>query len=441
MLKALPVLTLALIITSNGFSQLSVPLQQLKTHLSKPDTKVLNSTDAFFKNYDYVNKRINYLYPVYMLLMNEEKSKKVYSNAAYYDNASQLMSFTGDYKTALELSLKGYDSLSDAARNSIPPYLDSLNNIQYADAKKFIISITAGQRVVMINEAHNKPLHRAFTASLLEDMYRQGFRYLAMEALGNYPGIPLNTVTAEMGHYLGEPLGAELTRKAIQLGYTLVPYEDTAARKHSPTQRDSIQASNIYAVIQKDPTAKILVYAGYGHIEENAFNNGYIPMGAAFKKKSGIDPFTIDQTDMTEGSAFEYGRLFYDAFIERHPIQTASIAMRKNKPVKPIENDGFDLSVIHPKTIYRNGRATWYDMYGQRKEVAIKPTERNLFMVQAYYYDEYNYKKLGSLVPADQTYNFGEDGYYYIYLKPGKYKVVMRDMNYEELTTKDLDVP
>jgi len=243
-----------------------------------------------------------------------------------------------------------------------------------------------------------------------------------------------------MGHYLSEPLGAELARKAIQLGYTLVPYEDTAARKHSPTQRDSVQASNIYAVIQKDPTAKILVHAGYGHIEENAFNTGYVPMAAAFKKKSGIDPFTIDQTDMTEGSAFEYGRVFYDAFMERHPLQIASIALQKNKPFKPIENDGFDISVIHPKTIYSNGRATWYNMYGERKEVAIKPTEKNLFMVQAYYYDEYSYKKLGSLVPADQTYNYGDDGYYYIYLKPGRYKLVMRDMNYEELSTKDLDV-
>ena len=440
MFKALPAFTLALFIVSNSFSQLSVPLQQLKTYLSKPETNVLNSSDAFFKNYDYKNKRINYLYPVYMLLMNEEKSKKVYTDAAYYDNASQLISFTGDYKTALELSVKGYDSLSLAARNSIPPYLDSLKNIQFADAKSFILSITTGQRVVMINEAHNKPLHRAFTASLLTEMYRQGFRYLAMEALGNFPGIPLRDISTEMGHYLSEPLGAELARKAIQLGYTLVPYEDTAARKHSPTQRDSVQASNIYAVIQKDPTAKILVHAGYGHIEENAFNTGYVPMAAAFKKKSGIDPFTIDQTDMTEGSAFEYGRVFYDAFMERHPLQIASIALQKNKPFKPIENDGFDISVIHPKTIFSNGRATWYSMYGQRKEVAIKPTEKNLFMVQAYYYDEYSYKKLGSLVPADQTYNYGDDGYYYIYLKPGRYKLVMRDMNYEELSTKDLDV-
>src|SRR6478609_9316298 len=126
MFKALPAFTLALFIVSNSFSQLSVPLQQLKTYLSKPETNVLNSSDAFFKNYDYKNKRINYLYPVYMLLMNEEKSKKVYTDAAYYDNASQLVSFTGDYKTALELSLKGYDSLSLPARNSIPPYLDSL---------------------------------------------------------------------------------------------------------------------------------------------------------------------------------------------------------------------------------------------------------------------------------------------------------------------------
>ena len=224
------------------------------------------------------------------------------------------------------------------------------------------------------------------------------------------------------------------------MGYTLIPYEDADASRHTGTQRDSVQAANIYSYVQKDPTAKILVHAGYGHIAEEPFGDGYIPMGLAFKKLSGIDPFTIDQTEMTEGSNFEYGRIFYDNYIKKYPLQNVSVAIQKGKPLSPLENTGIDLTIIHPKTIYKNGRATWYSLNGIRTETAIKPTERNLFMVQAYYENEYSEKRLGLIIPADQTYVAAENGYYYLYLQKGKYKLVHRDINYKPIATKDLEV-
>ena len=369
-----------------------------------------------------------------------EKAIKKYTRAGFYGTASQVISFTGDYFSAIQFAVKGFDSLESSIVSGIAKHVDEFKDISHTDAKKYILDKAKDQQVVMINEAHCKPLHRAFTLSLLDDLYKQGFRYLAMEALSNYSSSSFQKIDINTGYYIAEPIAGELVRTALKLGYTLIPYEDTASSRHTGTQRDPVQAANIYKFIQKDPAAKILVHGGYGHIAEEPLGTYYIPLGLAFKKISGIDPFTIDQTEMTEGSNFEYGRIFYDNYINKYPLQYASVALQKDKPLSPLENTGFDLTIIHPKTVYKNGRATWYSLNGMRTEIAIKPTERNLFMVQAYYENEYAERYLGLKIPADQTYITADNGYYYLYLQKGKYKVVHRDINYQVLATKDIEV-
>ncbi len=47
------------------------------------------------------------------------------------------------------------------------------------------------------------------------------------------------------GYYVCEPVSGELMRKAIEIGYTLVSYEDTASAVHNANQRDSAQAANL----------------------------------------------------------------------------------------------------------------------------------------------------------------------------------------------------
>jgi len=425
-------------IAVTGSSQLSPFLKQIKNY------GVKNSLDNFdSKKIDFYNQvkgNLHYLMPLYVALLNEQKAMQKYTKAGFYGNASQVFSFTGDYFSAIQFAVKGFDSLDSSIVSGIAKHVDEFKDISHTDAKKYILDKAKDQQVIMINEAHCKPLHRAFTLSLLDGLYKLGFRYLAMEALSNYSGQSFQKVDINTGYYIAEPIGGEMVRTALKLGYTLIPYEDTAASHHTGTQRDSVQAANIYKCRQKDPAAKILVHAGYGHIAEQPVGNDYIPMGLAFKELSGIDPFTIDQTEMTDGSNFEYGRIFYDNYIEKYPVQNVSVAMRKNNPLSPLENNGFDLTIIHPKTVYRNGRATWYSLNGMRTEIPIKPTERNLFMVQAYYENEYSEKRMGLLIPADQTYVAAENGYYYLYLQKGKYKLVQRDINYKAIATKDIDV-
>jgi hypothetical protein len=95
---------------------------------------------------------------------------------------------------------------------------------------------------------------------------------------------------------------------------------------------------------------------------------------------------------------------------------------------------------MHPASTYQHNRPTWLSLNGERKVTLIQPTEKLLFFVQAFYENEYDADVINFLVPADQTYITNREGYYCLYLKPGKYKIVLRDVSYKVLATKELEV-
>lgn len=260
-----------------------------------------------------------------------------------------------------------------------------------------------------------------------------------MEAFNNYSNKYLDSLNVFTGYYTNEPVAGELVRKALQLGYRLVSYEDTLASKHSPSQRDSIQAENIYSVLLKNPSAKILVHGSYAHLSEKR-SKDFIPMAVWFKKISGLDPFTIDQTGLTEGSEMSYGRTFYDFLSEKYTITTPSVLFQNKRPFNPLEEEGYDLVIMHPPTNYVNNRPSWLAFEGERKPLLIQPTEKTLFFVQAYYNNEYDSTLLNYMIPADQTYITNKEGYYSLFLAKGKYKIVFRDVSYKIIAVKDREI-
>jgi hypothetical protein len=390
---------------------------------------------------------MHYLFPLYHGFKDEEKFRKTYGDKGFFDEMSQYFAFAGDYRTALQYLVRSYDSIDDATRRKIYKTATNLPDVEHANARTYIRLAAKSRRVVMINESFSKPLHRAFTYSLLEDFYRMGFRYLAMEMLDNFANQRLSSVGLHSGYYVCEPVAGELMRKAIEMGFTLVSYEDTAAAVHNANQRDSAQAANLFKVFQKDSTAKILVHASYAHISKKRQADGYIPMGLAFWRLSGIEPLTIDQTDMTEESNFGYGRVIYQAYTTKFKISEPSIALLNNAPVNVTDKDLYDLCVIHPPSQYLDGRPTWMSLGGTRRPTYIKPPTTAVFLVQAYYQDEVanNDNTPWQLVPADQTYTpGGRDAMgkarYLLYLRKGKYKIFFRDINYQILSTLVIEV-
>lgn len=345
----------------------------------------------------------------------------------------------GDYASVLQLSKLGHDPVGDTAIGFSNKQAEIVKSIQYTDARQYILKKAAASRVVMINEAHDKPLHRVFTASLLEGLYQQGFRYLAMETLNTNRNTPLTRLNMYTGHYTCEPMGGELVRKALEIGYKLVAYEDSLAYKHGPNQREYIQASNINAILKKDSTAKILVHAGYGHISKVATED-YIPMAAYFSVISGIDPLTIDQTSLCEGSTSNDKASFYETWLKLRPVAAPVVPLQSDTAFDPFGYKLYDVYVIHPATKFHNGRPQWVNMDGWKKELPVPPAFQSLFFVQAYYANEYNDKTAGLVVPADQTYINAPNGYYYLYLRKGRYKIVFRDKLYAVLGVKEIEV-
>ncbi|HEV2539705.1 MAG TPA: hypothetical protein VGU03_08350 [Frateuria sp.] len=175
-----------------------------------------------------------------------------------------------------------------------------------ADAVEAIAGLAAPHRVVMVNEAHHDAHTRLLTLELLPRLRALGFTHLAIEALiedgdslrkRGYP------VAASGTEYLREPVYGQIVREALRLGYVLVPYDPAQS---SPQQREQSQARTLYEkVLSGDPQAKLLVHAGYAHIDKAPGRLGSVqPMAEHLHRLSGLDILSVDMTDVHEDEPY-----------------------------------------------------------------------------------------------------------------------------------------
>ncbi|GBU07594.1 hypothetical protein AwDysgo_09250 [Bacteroidales bacterium] len=168
----------------------------------------------------------------------------------------------------------------------------SIQTTKYdTEALNYLKQEIEGKQLVMINEQHWQPKHRYLGNMLLEYIYSQGFRYLAIEAIWKgqdslnirkYP-------TQKLGLYTKDPQFGNLIRNALRMGYEIIEYEQMGEN------RDFLQAKNIYdKTFKENKDAKVLVWAGIGHINEEKSEDP--KMAYHLKEMSKIDPLTIEQT-------------------------------------------------------------------------------------------------------------------------------------------------
>lgn len=424
-----------------SYSQFSLPLRELKHQLQQSRPPSYDSSELYFKL--FTKEGLIYLNPVYQLLLNSEKMKAGMGEEGFYDNASQWISFTGDYKTSNALAETERDTLTLKSKKHIEQLITSYKGSRHVDAKQHILNKAHNFRIIMINEAHHNPSHRAFTFSLLDDLYKQGYRYFAMETFNNHPFHILDRVSGDStGTYTCEPIGGELVRHALKLGYKLVSYEDTVYKAgRTSTQRDSAQANHLYQVLQKDSKAKILIHAGYGHISRKKLGE-YIPLGAALYALTSMPYLSIDQTIYSEGRNHVSGRTWYNSYIKKYPVKRPAIALKKNNEANSFDTSLYDLNVIHPKTKYKDERPDWVSLNGYRKKYVIGRSliSPNTFFVQAYYQKEMLNNKTENLIPADQTYYKTSRGEYVLYLQKDNYTLIFSDAFYNIIRTVKVKV-
>lgn len=189
-------------------------------------------------------------------------------------------------------------------RSRLPPELAIPRPPQWraAGAVDTIVELASGYRIVMVNEAHHDAHTRELTLSLLPRLRAQGFTHLAIEALDKHDaglaerGYPIQTSGSE---YLHEPVYGEIVREAIKLGFVVVAYDQLG---HSPQDRENLQARNLYKhVLAKNSSARLLVHAGYAHIDEAPGRLGKVhPMAERLHELSGLEILSVDQTDIRE---------------------------------------------------------------------------------------------------------------------------------------------
>lgn len=307
---------------------------------------------------------------------------------------SWYQTFIGDYSDALQsFSIRERPLPDDNPSPVAQPGYHAVPALTY------LPQLAKNYRVVFLNEAHNVPLTRSLTVQLLKQLRAEGFNYFAAETLYHTDtglqkrGYPI----ADSGFYTREPVYAEMVRTALKLGYKLVAYE--ADDEHTGDAREAQQAENLYRILKNDPGAKLVVNAGYAHIQEEGRFLGAQSMAEHFRGLSGIDPLTIDQTIL-----FPHGDAFMDhpyyAAIQQslHPRQPVVFINKQGKPwsLRP----GYDVSVIFPETKERDGRPTWLTLGGLRVPWYVDGNfcqDHFPCLVEARYADEGN-----DAIPADR---------------------------------------
>ncbi|HEY8559636.1 MAG TPA: hypothetical protein VIL74_04470 [Pyrinomonadaceae bacterium] len=379
-------------------------------------------------------KQNNYITPLLELRAQEAKylASPVWKGA-YLEMMTLLEGYVGNYDAAYRYENLLYETFPSSKQikeqygNELADLKSSpVADYKMADALEALDAAAADRRVVMINEEHRTPFHRALTFQMLSRLYEKGFRYFAAETLtsGDLPDAPEDAKLNKRGYpvqgtgfYTADPIYADVVRAALRLGYKVVPYEsvdpDCKSPKNNPEycndRRERGQAQNLVdRILMTDPEAKILVHVGRGHNSKAPVSKEFNFMAYYFRQLSGIDPFTIDQLRFSERRDPAYEQPLYRFLTKNDLLKKPSVFQAENGKFY-VQSAGYDALVFHPRMKYAGGRATFLRSMLGRKTESIDLKKLNLkapdkvfagdepVLIQAFYADEN-----ADAVPIDQ---------------------------------------
>ena len=169
-------------------------------------------------------------------------------------------------------------------------------------------------------------------------------------------------------------------------------------------ERERGQAQNLVdKILKTDPMAKLVVHAGYGHIDEkgNSSTFPWVPMAKYFNDISGIDPLTIDQVDMTEHVNQKLEKAFYKSVLKHFsPSSPIMLTSKTTKNYWTGMKGHYDIQVFSPRS-GSGKRPNWLTKIGGRKAVNVSSTKCASYpcLVQAFLKDEYS----TDAIPVDQV--------------------------------------
>jgi hypothetical protein len=353
---------------------------------------------------------------------------------------SWYQTWVGDYEGARN----SFSIVQKAARDdAASPLADA--DWKAEPAVSAIARLAKDRKAVFFNENHSFPLTRTLTVQMLAALRKEGFDTFAAETL-NQPDMPdlqkRGYAIAETGFYTEEPIYSEMVNEALRLGYRVVAYE--ALSDATGDARETEQARNLKRDVYKDhPDARLVVNAGYAHIQEHGKYLGGAAMAQHFARITDIDPLTVEQTMLIPHDKLASDHPFYREVMEKlAPSQPIVFVDSKGNPWS-LKDKAYDVSVFFPEEVVQRGRPTWLALGGMRQafEVSGRMCDQNYpCMVEAR-----PEGRPDEAIPADRAViefkgriaAFGDkvrqssDPYPVaeLWLRPGKYEILARDMS------------
>ncbi len=343
---------------------------------------------------------------------------------------SWFQTWIGDYDGA-----RASFSLAQPAQPDDAPPPSGGFHPRAADAA--ILRLAHGRQAVFFNEAHSAPVTRTLTVELLAALRTEGFDYFAAETLSAAatPTLQHGYPTARSGFYVNEPVCGEMVRTALRLGFHVIAYD---AEESASDARERASAQSLYdQVFKRDQHARLVVNAGFSHIQKSGDYFGGSSMAEVFQKLSGIEPLTIEQTMMIEHPHAE----------DDHPDYRAAIASAHPDAPFVYENDAgtpwtlkprqYDVSVFFPPEAHVEGRPDWLDLAGHRQPYAATGADclrRFPCLIEARYSAEGD-----DAVAADRVV-FSADVRSRLYLFPGNYRLSAFDREGKVIAARDVHV-
>lgn len=373
--------------------------------------------------------------PVYLFSSEIDTKLKTDSVSKNYQHYAVNYAIIGDYKNTLfaeELGVLNYKNLkkeNDTVNKSFFNYkpVNALNEIKQTSEK---------HQIVIINEAHYSAQNRIFTTQLLEELYSIGFNNIFLEGLHPNENENLNKRRYPLltsGYYFSEPQYGNLVRTAIKKGYKVLPYE----HKEDESEKDYLkrwysreegQADNILAFLKENPEERIIIHCGYGHLSEQ-IHEGEITgnMAAIIKKKSGIDPLTINQSDWLETYSQKTANP-YRTIIDKNPPKEISVFKNLKGEYFSMKPKKQDINVYFPSTKYIIGRPDWLFKSTKKRLVTLPFSKIGLeypYLVFAYH----EHEDVSLATPSDIIEVMNENDKKGLALEQGKYKLIIKNIN------------
>jgi len=276
-------------------------------------------------------------------------------------------------------AIAAFDATQPARR---PPASD-LSQDRAEDALAAILREAATRQIVILNEAHHVPMHRAFSMRLARELRKIGFEYLACEAFTRGVDPNAGVVDRRSGAYLQDPVFAEFIREARRDGWKLVAYEaNVDASVHGPErirQREQEQARNLVEqVLARQPQARIFIHVGYGHALKTPQPLGQggdsvLWMAGDLKRLTGIDPLSIDQSRTYAHPDPARELSSYRAALALHDGSEPFVLRKADGSTRLLQfaPGAVDLQVIHPPQVLVEGRPAWLATWAQRRPFRI----------------------------------------------------------------------